>query len=80
MSLREEVEKLLPEWRHWYGSLFDAALDLGVIRATVCDPSSLLLSNRLHYYFALAFACGGIEPSALRALLRRSARRGASTP
>ena len=46
MSLREEVEKLLPEWRHWYGNLFDAALDLGVIRATVCDPSTLLLSNR----------------------------------
>jgi hypothetical protein len=46
MSLRDEVEKLLPEWRHWYGNLFDAALDLGVIRATVCDPSTLLLSNR----------------------------------
>ena len=24
----------------------DAAVDLGVIRARVCDPSSLLLSNR----------------------------------
>ena len=46
MSLREEVEKLLPEWRHWYGNLFDAALDRGVIRARVCDPSTLLLSNR----------------------------------
>ena len=46
MSLRDEVEKLLPEWRHWYGNLFDAALDLGIIRATGCDPASLLLSNR----------------------------------
>jgi len=46
MTLREQVEKILPEWESWYPSLFDAALDLGVIRARVCDPSSLLLSNR----------------------------------
>ena len=46
MSLRTEVEKILPEWERWYGNLFDAAVDLGVIRARVCDPSSLLLSNR----------------------------------
>lgn len=45
-SLREEVEILLPNWRSWYPSLFDAAVDLGVIRARVCDPNSLLLSNR----------------------------------
>ncbi len=45
-SLREEVENLLPNWRSWYPSLFDAAVDLGVIRARVCDPNSLLLSNR----------------------------------
>ena len=45
-SLREEVESLLPNWRSWYPSLFDAAVDLGVIRARVCDPNSLLLSNR----------------------------------
>jgi hypothetical protein len=45
-SLREEVERLLPNWRSWYPSLFDAAVDLGVIRARVCDPNSLLLSNR----------------------------------
>ena len=45
-SLREEVENLLPNWRSWYPSLFDAAVDLGVLRARVCDPSSLLLSNR----------------------------------
>ena len=46
LSLRTEVEKILPEWERWYGNLFDAAVDLGVIRARVCDPSSLLLSNR----------------------------------
>lgn len=46
MTLREQVEQLLPGWESWYPSLFDAARDLGVIRARVCDPSSLLLSNR----------------------------------
>ena len=45
-SLREQVEQLLPAWQAWYPSLFDAAADLGLIRARVCDPSSLLLSNR----------------------------------
>lgn len=45
-SLREQVELLLPDWESWYPSLFDAARDLGVIRARVCDPGSLLLSNR----------------------------------
>lgn len=46
MNLREQVESLLPNWRTWYPSLFDAAVDLGLIRARVCDPASLLLSNR----------------------------------
>jgi hypothetical protein len=46
VSLRDEVELLLPNWERWYPSLFDAASDLGVIRARVCSPSSLLLSNR----------------------------------
>jgi hypothetical protein len=46
MSLRVEVERLLPGWRQWYPSLFDAAADLGLIRARVCSPSSLLLSRR----------------------------------
>lgn len=46
MTLREQVEAILPEWEAWYPSLFDAAWDLGVIRARVCDPSSLLLSSR----------------------------------
>jgi hypothetical protein len=45
-SLREQVEDLLPTWRSWYPSLFDAASDLGLIRARVCSPSSLMLSNR----------------------------------
>ena len=46
MNLREKVEELLPNWERWYPSLFDAANDLGIIRATVCDPNSLLLTNR----------------------------------
>ncbi|MBM5810892.1 MAG: hypothetical protein FJ191_02830 [Gammaproteobacteria bacterium] len=45
-GLRERVEALLPEWERWYPSLFDAAQDLGVIRARVCPPSALLLSRR----------------------------------
>ena len=46
MTLREEVEALLPNWESWYPSLFHAAEDLGIIRARVCSPDSLLLSNR----------------------------------
>jgi len=45
-SLREQVEQLLPRWMQWYPSLFDAASDLGLIRARVCPPGSLLLSRR----------------------------------
>jgi hypothetical protein len=45
-NLREQVESLLPSWQSWYPSLFDAAQDLGLIRARVCAPSMLLLSNR----------------------------------
>jgi hypothetical protein len=46
LSLREQVEALLPAWQSWYPSLFEAAADLGLIRARVCAPSSLMLSNR----------------------------------
>ncbi|MDX1405182.1 MAG: hypothetical protein R3192_11615 [Woeseiaceae bacterium] len=46
MSLRAQVEELLPNWERWYPSLFDAASDLGLIKAEVCDPGTLLLSNR----------------------------------
>jgi hypothetical protein len=46
MNLRERVEAQLPNWESWYPSLFHAAEDLGIIRARVCAPSSLLLSNR----------------------------------
>jgi hypothetical protein len=46
MSLRDQVEELLPNWERWYPSLFDAASDLGLIKAEVCDPSTLLLSSR----------------------------------
>ena len=46
MSLRDDVEKLLPNWERWYPSLFDAASDLGIIKPEVCDPNTLLLSSR----------------------------------
>lgn len=46
MNLREQVESELPNWQSWYPSLFDAAVDLGLLRARPCDPSTLLLSNR----------------------------------
>jgi hypothetical protein len=45
-SLRDQVDELLPGWQSWYPSLFDAAYDLGILRARVCDLSSLVLSNR----------------------------------
>jgi hypothetical protein len=46
MSLRDKVEALLPNWERWYPSLFDAASDLGIIRAEVCDPDTLNLHSR----------------------------------
>ena len=46
MSLRDRIEQVLPGWNRWYPSLFDAALDLGIIRARVCPPDRLLLSKR----------------------------------
>ncbi len=46
MSLRQKVEALLPNWEQWYPSLFDAAEDLGIIKAQVCSPSQLLLTSR----------------------------------
>ena len=46
MNLRAQVEEMLPNWERWYPSLFDAASDLGLIRAEVCDPNSLLLTRR----------------------------------
>lgn len=36
----------MPGWERWYPNVFEAACDLGLIRARVCAPSSLLLSNR----------------------------------
>jgi len=45
-SVKDQVEELLPNWRSWYPSLFHAAEDLGVIRARVCSPDSLMLSSR----------------------------------
>ena len=46
VNLREQLDRIMPGWERWYPSVFDAACDLGLIRARVCPPSSLLLSNR----------------------------------
>jgi hypothetical protein len=46
MNLRDQVESLLPNWQSWYPTVFDAAVDLGILRARVCPPGSLLLSQR----------------------------------
>ncbi len=45
-TVKDQVEALLPNWRSWYPSLFHAAEDLGVIRARVCSPDSLMLNSR----------------------------------
>ena len=46
MTLRDKVAARLPNWERWYPSLFDAASDLGIIKAEVCDPNTLLLTRR----------------------------------
>jgi hypothetical protein len=46
MNLRVQLDRILPGWERWYPSVFDAACDLGLIRARVCPPSALLLANR----------------------------------
>lgn len=46
MSLRDHLDSVMPGWDRWYPSAFDAAVDLGILRARVCAPSSLLLSHR----------------------------------
>lgn len=73
-NLREQVEDLLPSWQSWYPSLFDAAQDLGLIRARVCAPSMLMLSNRHAAVQAEALQafkeqwCVEDEPQALTAI------------
>jgi len=46
MTLREQVEIILPKWRSWYANPFDAAVDLGLLKTKVCDPNSLNLNRR----------------------------------
>ncbi|MCC7200760.1 MAG: hypothetical protein IT483_14710 [Gammaproteobacteria bacterium] len=46
ISLRDRLDAAMPGWDRWYANAFDAAVDLGILRARVCDPSSLLLSRR----------------------------------
>ena len=73
-SLREQVEALLPTWQSWYPSLFAAAEDLGLIRARVCSPSMLMLSNRHAHIQSEALQafkeqwCVEDEPSATSAI------------
>jgi hypothetical protein len=46
VNLRQQLDSIMPGWERWYPNVFEAACDLGLIRARVCPPSSLLLSNR----------------------------------
>ena len=46
VSLRDQIEQILPGWSTWYPSIFDAAHDLGLIRSRVCSPDNLFLSRR----------------------------------
>lgn len=80
MALRDEVETLLPGWEQWYPSLFDAAVDLGVLRARVCPPSALLLSRRHAAVTSAAVDAhrenwGGVLADAPAASHARSARK-----
>ena len=61
MSLRDRLDVIMPGWERWYPSVFDAAQDLGLIRARVCPPSQLMLSNR-H---------AGIQSEAIEAFRKR---------
>jgi len=61
MSLRDKLDVIMPGWERWYPSVFDAAQDLGLIRARVCPPSQLMLSHR-H---------AGINSEAIEAFRRR---------
>jgi hypothetical protein len=79
MNLRERVEALLPNWQSWYPSLFEAAADLGLIRARVCPPSQLMLSNRHASVYSEAVQAfreqwsveeGEEDPPATNALMR----------
>ena len=46
ITLKERVEKILPKWKSRYANPFDAATDLGLLKATVSDPDSLNLNKR----------------------------------
>ena len=50
IALKERVEKILPKWKSWYANPFDAATDLGLLKATVSDPDSLNLNKRIHVF------------------------------
>lgn len=46
MNLKEEVEKLLPNWQNWYGTVFEAAVDLGLVKESRAKESDLDLRKR----------------------------------
>lgn len=80
MTLKQRVEQLLPNWEGWYPSLFDAARDLGIIRARPCDPNTLLLSNRHAGVTSAALQAhreqwGGTEPCETTGKKKRKNRR-----
>ncbi len=80
-DLRQQVEAILPKWERWYPSLFDAAADLGLIKARVCSPDSLLLSNRHSAVQSAAEAAhrekwGGTDEPGRQPRRRRRKKRG----
>ena len=80
-DLRQQVEAILPKWERWYPSLFDAAADLGLIKARVCSPDSLLLSNRHSAVQSAAEAAhrekwGGTDEPGRQSRRRRRKKRG----
>ncbi len=46
MDIRDQVEALLPNWERLYPNFCGVASDLGLIKAKVWEPNTLLLSRR----------------------------------
>jgi hypothetical protein len=45
MNLKQQVEKILPNWEKWYRTPFEAAVDLGLLKETP-DSGELDLRKR----------------------------------
>jgi hypothetical protein len=46
VNLKEQVEKLLPNWQNWYATVFEAAVDLGLVKESHTKESDLDLRKR----------------------------------